>query len=799
MWAEVGGEKLGTVGTITGPYNTGLSTLDRTINLDTQADGQAVFFGYVANKVRLSRTANGGKPVQYDFGSFDREMTGGGWTRHGDLSGKHTYQPSWMVLQTSLVTRVYSCQPHPGGEGDFRMSGGQGAQWSTSKTPWINDVKFFDGTQLRMEVSGYGVVWQGVNYNFVSLISVTEKWPCEMMRDFSLPTGFMSVSEGKNDNIQLTWSANWGCRSGQMPNPDNNNDTPKNRGPIVSLKANPERGDVALTTTFTASASDPEGDAIEYRFLKPDGKWTPWGPEKSITVTLSNPGKHTARVEVSDIHGTKGNTASATVTAIDPVWDVLVLYRRNNDRWDSIASKVAADKIKEGRSLVTGGKEEEQRGFMKGTASLLSNWAFDNGALYNRLVRQVQTHQDEDKKGWKNSVDAVVIATRIDSVTGRRIFEAGLWRGFADPRVANSPFTAIVTEKNGRQVTHLDKRSGVWGSGTWGTDFKNANDNLENRYQRGARTITVNGREMAINVVGYQNYASPVILDLAGLGVPDLLAGPDSWKKGRDGKAVESALREFNLDGTGSKLWEWVGPNAGILVWGGDQSGPVSSERLFGNHTWGRSWQDGYEPLAVLDVDGDGWLSGDELKNLHIWVDENSNAINEKGEIKTLAELGITQIAVKPERDDSGNAWADQGYQMENGKILPSWDWWSLQGDESYAVPSIYHWEPIDEGSGIAGGFFVFTESEQGDLTLVSMVPVEGTFEEGEGAVIGVPFVVERDGRRMKWRARSGDTVTITDAVLENGNLIGVTKQVQNGEIISSYGWGGVWGEGPKL
>lgn len=43
-------------------------------------------------------------------------------------------------------------------------------------------------------------------------------------------------------------------------------------------------------------------------------------------------------------------------------------------------------------------------------------------------------------------------------------------------------------------------------------------------------------------------------------------------------------------------------------------------------------------------VNFDGKLSGSELTNLRAWVDANENGIAEAGEIKTLANAGITEI-----------------------------------------------------------------------------------------------------------------------------------------------------------
>ena len=48
--------------------------------------------------------------------------------------------------------------------------------------------------------------------------------------------------------------------------------------------------------------------------------------------------------------------------------------------------------------------------------------------------------------------------------------------------------------------------------------------------------------------------------------------------------------------------------------------------------------------LASLDSNHDGKLSGAELNNLSTWVDTNENGIADAGEIKTLAQAGMTEI-----------------------------------------------------------------------------------------------------------------------------------------------------------
>src|SRR5207248_5903091 len=78
---------------------------------------------------------------------------------------------------------------------------------------------------------------------------------------------------------------------------------------------------------------------------------------------------------------------------------------------------------------------------------------------------------------------------------------------------------------------------------------------------------------------------------------------------------------DFDLAGDGvARKWPWVQSDTCLLVWDPQHTGQVRDGRqLFGSATWWIFWDDGYQPLAALDNDGDGWLSGNELAGLAVW------------------------------------------------------------------------------------------------------------------------------------------------------------------------------------
>ena len=122
---------------------------------------------------------------------------------------------------------------------------------------------------------------------------------------------------------------------------------------------------------------------------------------------------------------------------------------------------------------------------------------------------------------------------------------------------------------------------------------------------------------------------SPIALDLDNKGRIARLSG--SYQVDVDGDGIKESLRE------------WFAPNAGILVTA-DAAGQISGKHMFGNvpgvHT------DGFAELATLDTNKDGQLKGDELSQLAIWNDRNSDTIVDEGELSTLAQHKIIALAV---------------------------------------------------------------------------------------------------------------------------------------------------------
>jgi hypothetical protein len=134
---------------------------------------------------------------------------------------------------------------------------------------------------------------------------------------------------------------------------------------------------------------------------------------------------------------------------------------------------------------------------------------------------------------------------------------------------------------------------------------------------------------------------------------------------------------QFNLAAERTaRMWNWVTPDAGILVWDAERTGSITSgKQLFGSVTWWIFWNNGFEPLAALDDNRDGWLDGAELTGIAVWQDKNSNGRSEAGEVVPAGTWGVKRIAVRTEGNTEGVLAHGRGIQLHNGTTRPLYDW----------------------------------------------------------------------------------------------------------------------------
>ncbi|UFH49387.1 hypothetical protein [Pseudomonas sp. KNUC1026] len=144
----------------------------------------------------------------------------------------------------------------------------------------------------------------------------------------------------------------------------------------------------------------------------------------------------------------------------------------------------------------------------------------------------------------------------------------------------------------------------------------------------------------------FNTYVDPLLLDLTGEGV-------------RMTDLSDAVL--FDTDHSGTlKRSGWAGPSTGMLVVD-DGSGQVSNaSQMFSEYYGGqagadgaageRRFKDGFAALASEDADQDGVIGPSDpvWSKLRVWVDSSHDAKVDGGELKTLDELGISQLTVSP-------------------------------------------------------------------------------------------------------------------------------------------------------
>lgn len=173
--------------------------------------------------------------------------------------------------------------------------------------------------------------------------------------------------------------------------------------------------------------------------------------------------------------------------------------------------------------------------------------------------------------------------------------------------------------------------------------------------------------------IQYVSYVSPIVLDLKGSG--KLMASNGNWLPHKE--FMKDRLAIFDFYGSGDPVvMEWVGAEDGLLC--APKNGKVDGTSLFGI---ANGFADGYEELQVTrDKNRDGKVSGAELEGLSVWQDANGNAIAERGELKTVQELGISEISVEHKNYKSSF--------VMNGKQQASFDWWpSVRGLRKMTPP----------------------------------------------------------------------------------------------------------------
>jgi hypothetical protein len=166
--------------------------------------------------------------------------------------------------------------------------------------------------------------------------------------------------------------------------------------------------------------------------------------------------------------------------------------------------------------------------------------------------------------------------------------------------------------------------------------------------------------------------ASPIVLDLNGDGVStQSIAAGVQFDLLAQGQAVNTG---------------WVSATDGLLARDLNGDGVINSgAELFGSATTlanGQTAPDGYSALNELDSNHDGVINSQDaaFKDLRVWVDANADGVTEQGELKTLAQLNISQLSLATDSNASMNngnvVGLNSSYQTTDGASHAAADVW---------------------------------------------------------------------------------------------------------------------------
>ena len=187
------------------------------------------------------------------------------------------------------------------------------------------------------------------------------------------------------------------------------------------------------------------------------------------------------------------------------------------------------------------------------------------------------------------------------------------------------------------------------------TTTNTTTNTVHNNYQ-----VTTTNTSHDVYSLNVDASVTPIVLDLDGDG--RIEASNGNYLPHYGDFTKNTVL--FDFYGNGFPVaCEWVGANDGLLC-RPNADGSVYGTNLFGS---ANGYDNGFDELSTLDTDNNGLIEGKELADLMVWTDTNRNGIADKGELKSVQELGITSIGVSHE-NLSGNF-------TRNGQVFKTFDW----------------------------------------------------------------------------------------------------------------------------
>lgn len=239
--------------------------------------------------------------------------------------------------------------------------------------------------------------------------------------------------------------------------------------------------------------------------------------------------------------------------------------------------------------------------------------------------------------------------------------------------------------------------------------------------------VTLNGLSAMST---FNTYVDPLLLDLTGNGVhmTDI----------RDGVL-------FDTDHSGTvKRSGWADRTTGMLVID-DGSGQVKDvSQMFSEYYGGKvgvngaagetKFKDGFAAMASEDANKDGVIDQNDpiWSTLRVWVDGTHDAKVDAGELKTLAELGITQINVRA-------AVSTQAEMRDGNRVLATGSF-TINGKSQEALAVDFLGDPVSNTltSQGAGTRVTSTTSGPNSVTTSAYASQSTTGETLDAATLGV-------------------------------------------------------------
>ncbi|WP_262028555.1 calcium-binding protein [Microvirga sp. Mcv34] len=240
---------------------------------------------------------------------------------------------------------------------------------------------------------------------------------------------------------------------------------------------------------------------------------------------------------------------------------------------------------------------------------------------------------------------------------------------------------------------------GVVGTGTGYGDNGNVDDALGN--VEGERKHEDTPLSFSVHVGPSQSEYPPIFVDLDGDGIEIV--------------PLHKSSAFFDLTGHGKlRRTAWVGGGDGVLVIDLGPNGSFKPDGVIDQAAefvfwhWDRSQKTDLEALRKrFDTNQDGLLSkADEaFRFFRIWIDGNSNAVTEPGELKTLDEIGMTSIPLttdgKTRRYTDGSRSVGKAvFKLTNGKKVAIADMILKAGQNDASIVKSKSDIDIDLGDG---------------------------------------------------------------------------------------------------